>query len=256
MIAELTRYAHWCRAHWGIADGVFYQSSCAEACRHAHDGVPRRRPFSALTPCREPPRARRTTALPPRWAYGDSTCAWRGLDAGMEADTMAQIGGATGSVGDPSGRSTERNALSPEELNANAEAITAQVTSFLARGVPFALTRTSSRNGAGEVKGGTVRVENNLEWLGGMGLLKFLSTVGKTARMGVMLSRERSVDPSVRLSLLTFGLAAYDLASTRHRDCPLPSSHTSSSRRSTSSPSISDITARSNSADRTSWGIS
>lgn len=42
---------------------------------------------------------------------------------------------------------------------------------------------------------GKVRVENNLEWLGGMGLLKFLSTVGKTARMGTMLSRESFVSP-------------------------------------------------------------
>lgn len=137
-------------------------------------------------------------------------------------------------MGDPSGRSTERNALSPEELNANAEAITAQVTSFLARGVPFALTRTSSRNGAGEVKGGTVRVENNLEWLGGMGLLNFLSTVGKTARMGVMLSRERSVYSSVPLSLLTFDFPVYDPASTRPRDCPSPNSRTSFFKRSTS----------------------
>lgn len=38
-----------------------------------------------------------------------------------------------------------------------------------------------------------VRVENNLSWLGGMGLLEFLSTVGKSARMSTMLSRERLV---------------------------------------------------------------
>lgn len=37
---------------------------------------------------------------------------------------------------------------------------------------------------------GKVKVANNLEWLGGMGLLDFLAGVGKEARMATMLSRE------------------------------------------------------------------
>jgi len=40
------------------------------------------------------------------------------------------IGGATGSIGDPSGRSTERSALTPSELNHNVERITKQVQEF------------------------------------------------------------------------------------------------------------------------------
>ena len=38
-------------------------------------------------------------------------------------------------------------------------------------------------------------MENNLDWLGGMGLLDFLSTVGKNARVSAMLARESSVTP-------------------------------------------------------------
>lgn len=114
-----------------------------------------------------------------------------------------QIGGATGSVGDPSGRSTERNALSPAQLNENIEAITNQVEKFLKRGVPFARSRTVARHGLVEGEGrleGGGRVENNLDWLGGMGLLEFLSTVGKSARVSTMLARESYVPSPSPLS--------------------------------------------------------
>lgn len=111
-----------------------------------------------------------------------------------------QIGGATGAVGDPSGRSTERNALSKETLQANIDAITKQLTAFLERGVPFARSRSLSRWEAqrakeeaereGKAEAG-ITVANNLDWLGNMSLLEFLSTAGKGARISTMLSRER-----------------------------------------------------------------
>lgn len=107
-----------------------------------------------------------------------------------------QIGGATGSVGDPSGRSTERQSLDPVVLASNIASITSQVTTFLDRGVPFALSRTNKRYGEpddGLSDRGEIKVVDNLEWLGGMGLLEFLSGVGKTARMATMLSRDRYV---------------------------------------------------------------
>lgn len=116
-----------------------------------------------------------------------------------------QIGGATGSVGDPSGRSTERQALDPIILAQNTAAITSQVTAFLTTGVPFAQSRTNQRYGIEASQGeeeGRVKVVNNLEWLGQMGLLEFLSGVGKTARMGTMLSRERLVCISLALDLV------------------------------------------------------
>lgn len=38
---------------------------------------------------------------------------------------------------------------------------------------------------------GSLNVLNNIDWTGNLSLLKFLARVGKYARMGVMLSRER-----------------------------------------------------------------
>ncbi|KAM0749492.1 hypothetical protein T439DRAFT_50916 [Meredithblackwellia eburnea MCA 4105] len=111
-------------------------------------------------------------------------------------NTIALIGGATGSVGDPSGRSTERNALDPKVLNHNIECITKQVHRFLDRGVGFAKERIEPRSVASLNAGkkmeeeGKVSVRNNLEWLGGMSLLQFLGSVGKGARVSTMLSRE------------------------------------------------------------------
>jgi tyrosyl-tRNA synthetase len=108
---------------------------------------------------------------------------------------LPQIGGATGAIGDPSGRSTERNALAPETLQANVQGISAQLTAFLDRGVAFAQSRTRRRDGTAQggtlVAEGSVRIVNNLDWTGGVSLLEFLSTIGKMARVSTMLSRER-----------------------------------------------------------------
>ena len=50
-------------------------------------------------------------------------------DAGHRPVALA--GGATGMIGDPSGRSEERNLLAGEELNANVAAVAAQLRAFL-----------------------------------------------------------------------------------------------------------------------------
>ncbi|TNY18594.1 tyrosine-tRNA ligase [Rhodotorula diobovata] len=144
-------------------------------------------------------------------------------------NAVALIGGATGAIGDPSGRSTERNALSPDTLAANVQGITKQLTTFLDRGVAFAQSRTRRRDGArGETASaqggeGSVRVVNNLDWTGGVSLLEFLSTVGKMARVSTMLSRESvksRLDSSSGISFTEFSyqlLQAHDFLRL-HRD--------------------------------------
>ncbi|POY71097.1 putative Tyrosine--tRNA ligase [Rhodotorula taiwanensis] len=141
-------------------------------------------------------------------------------------NAVALIGGATGAIGDPSGRSTERNALAPETLSANVESISAQLTAFLDRGVAFAKSRNRRRDGAQEGQAtseGSVRVVNNLDWTGGLSLLEFLSTVGKMARVSTMLSRESvksRLDSSSGISFTEFSyqlLQAYDFLRL-HRD--------------------------------------
>ncbi|GAA5929193.1 tyrosine--tRNA ligase MSY1 [Sporobolomyces koalae] len=144
-------------------------------------------------------------------------------------NAISLIGGATGAIGDPSGRSTERNALSPETLASNIDGITSQLTTFLDRGVTFAQSRTKRRTTGPALTTapdtpvqGSIRVENNLNWIGNMSLLDFLSKVGKMARVSTMLSRESvksRLDSSSGISFTEFSyqlLQAYDFL-TLHR---------------------------------------
>jgi tyrosyl-tRNA synthetase len=91
-------------------------------------------------------------------------------DAGHRPVALA--GGATGMVGDPSGRSEERNLLDDATLTANVDAIKAQ----MARVLDFD-------------EGGAVLVDNR-EWTAGVGLLDFLRDVGKHFTVNQMLARE------------------------------------------------------------------
>ena len=115
-----------------------------------------------------------------------------------------QIGGATGSIGDPSGRSTERSFLSPAELQHNVGCITKQVERFFARGQAYVSRRRAEagiRSSSDEITGqagaeaeaGEVKVVNNLDWTKDVSLIDFLRTVGKMARVNVMMARDRYV---------------------------------------------------------------
>lgn len=102
---------------------------------------------------------------------------------------MAQVGGATGAVGDPSGRDAERPAQSQATLSANIAAITAQIATFFSRAEAYAASR-------GAEPAETVQpalLANNAEWLGQTSLVDFLSSVGRHARVSAMLARERRV---------------------------------------------------------------
>jgi tyrosyl-tRNA synthetase len=87
---------------------------------------------------------------------------------------VAVVGGGTGMVGDPSGRSAERNLLDREAIHANAAGIRSQLERFLEFG-----------DGAG----GAVMV-NNLDWLGEMSMLDFLRDVGKHFTIPYMLAKD------------------------------------------------------------------
>ena len=86
---------------------------------------------------------------------------------------VALVGGGTGMIGDPSGRSSERNLLDHDTLAANAEAIHAQLEHFL----DFSGPR------------GAVMV-NNLEWLESMTMIEFLRDVGKHFTIPYMLAKD------------------------------------------------------------------
>ncbi len=87
---------------------------------------------------------------------------------------IALVGGATGMIGDPSGRSAERQFLDPEVLDANRAAIGAQLEQFL--------DLDDTPHG--------VRLVDNREWTEPLGVLEFLRDVGKYVTVNTMLARD------------------------------------------------------------------
>lgn len=86
---------------------------------------------------------------------------------------VAVVGGATGMIGDPSGKSKERNLQTKEGLAKNTASIKAQLERFLDLSDPE--------------KG---MVVNNYDWLGHMETLDFLRDYGKYFPINYMLSKE------------------------------------------------------------------
>ena len=85
----------------------------------------------------------------------------------------ALVGGATGLVGDPSGKDKERQLLTPEQVAQNAAGIRRQLERFL----DF------------EGENAAVMV-NNYDWFQNMGFLEFLREVGKNLTINYMMSKE------------------------------------------------------------------
>jgi tyrosyl-tRNA synthetase len=87
---------------------------------------------------------------------------------------IALVGGGTGLIGDPSGKTAERQLLSKEAARENADGIRRQLEHFLDFG--------SVSNAA--------RVRNNLDWLGGLALIDFMRDIGKHFSVNQMLAKE------------------------------------------------------------------
>ncbi len=86
---------------------------------------------------------------------------------------IALVGGATGMIGDPSGKSKERNLQTKEKLAENTASIKAQLERFIDLSDPE--------------KG---IILNNYDWLGNMQTLDFLRDYGKYFSINYMLSKE------------------------------------------------------------------
>jgi tyrosyl-tRNA synthetase len=94
-------------------------------------------------------------------------------------EPVAVVGGATGMIGDPSGRSEERNLLSPEQLAANIAGVERQIRAILAAPGP-----------SGAPPAGRVHVVNNADWTVGLGFLEFLRDIGKHVPVAQMLAKD------------------------------------------------------------------
>ena len=88
---------------------------------------------------------------------------------------LALIGGATGMIGDPSGKSKERNLLDEEALKANQEAIKKQLSKFL--------------DFSGKEENGAEMV-NNYDWMKEFSFIDFIRDVGKHITVNYMMAKD------------------------------------------------------------------
>ena len=113
---------------------------------------------------------------------------------------IAIVGGGTGMIGDPSGKSQERVLLSTAQVDANVAGIRAQLEKFL----DFDAVRNPAR------------IVNNAAWLGAIDVLSFLRDVGKHFTVNYMLQKEsvaRRLESEDGISYTEFSylvLQAYD----------------------------------------------
>ncbi|MBK8248194.1 MAG: tyrosine--tRNA ligase [Gemmatimonadetes bacterium] len=118
---------------------------------------------------------------------------------------IALVGGGTGMIGDPSGRSAERNLLTLDQVAQNASSIQKQLEHFLDFTGPAA-----------------ARMRNNADWLLSVSLVDFLRDVGKHFSVNYMLAKDSVRSRmEVGISYTEFSymlLQAYDFLQLNARD--------------------------------------
>jgi tyrosyl-tRNA synthetase len=118
---------------------------------------------------------------------------------------IALVGGGTGMIGDPSGKSAERQLLTPALVAANTRAIRAQLERFLAFEGP-----------------NPARMRDNAEWLTSLGLVEFLRDTGKHFTVNYMLQKESvksRMDAGISFTEFSYMLLqGYDFLMLHERD--------------------------------------
>ncbi|HEV7991256.1 MAG TPA: tyrosine--tRNA ligase [Gemmatimonadaceae bacterium] len=118
---------------------------------------------------------------------------------------VALVGGGTGMIGDPSGKSAERQLLTSEKVAENAASIRAQLERFLDFSGPSA-----------------ARMRDNADWLNSLHLVDFLRDTGKHFTVNYMLQKDsvRSrMDAGISFTEFSYMLLqAYDFLELRRRD--------------------------------------
>jgi tyrosyl-tRNA synthetase len=125
---------------------------------------------------------------------------------------IALVGGATGMIGDPSFKATERKLNTPDVIAGWVENIRGQVAPFLDFDGPNAAI-----------------MANNYDWFGGMGALEFLRDIGKHFSVNAMIKKEsvqqrlQREDQGISYTEFSYSLLqGYDFAElNRRHDCTL-----------------------------------
>jgi len=127
----------------------------------------------------------------------------------------ALIGGATGMIGDPSGKSAERNLLDEETLRHNQQSIKNQLSKFLE---------------FGKEEDNAAVIVNNYDWMKNFSFLEFIRDVGKHITVNYMMAKDSvkkrlSSDAAEGMSFTEFTyqlVQGYDfLHLFREKDCTL-----------------------------------
>lgn len=108
---------------------------------------------------------------------------------------IAIAGGGTGMVGDPSGKSNERNLLSREQIEANLVGIQKEMAMIL----DF------------EAKSNPAQIINNADWLQNIGLMDFLRDIGKHFTVNYMMAKDSVKSRVDRESGISFTEFSYML---------------------------------------------
>lgn len=121
------------------------------------------------------------------------------------------VGGGTGFIGDPAGKTSERKFLTKEKIESNLQSLKREFSKFL----DFS---------AGEM---SAEILNNLDWLGEISLIHFLREYGKSISVNEMIKRDsvrnRIADGGISFTEFTYqALQAFDFYWLRNnKDCRL-----------------------------------
>ncbi len=126
---------------------------------------------------------------------------------------IALVGGATGMVGDPSGKSEERNLLNEETLQKNVAGVKKQLEKFL----DFDPSKVNA-----------AEIVNNYDWFKGLGFIDFLRDVGKHLTVNYMMSKDsvrKRIEGETGISYTEFAyqlMQGYDFYWLyQHKNCKL-----------------------------------
>jgi tyrosyl-tRNA synthetase len=123
---------------------------------------------------------------------------------------IALVGGATGMVGDPSGKSAERNLQTPEQLAKNVEGVTQQLKRFLDFNAP----------------NNPALLLNNYDWMKDFSFLDFIRDIGKYITVNYMMAKDsvkKRIETGISFTEFSYQLLqGYDfLHLYTHHNCKL-----------------------------------
>lgn len=169
------------------------QSKSATGMRSVNGSLLWSRSYRTIATCWAPSAFNGNAALPATRPSTDSLggSIYLGLVNLQAERRWTQVGGATGCIGDPSGRSTERKMMETSALDENVKHLTGQLERIFLQGPSQDYFAKHSHQPAVGFKAKPPIIRNNMEWTRDVKLIDFLQQIGKHANLLTMLGRDR-----------------------------------------------------------------